>query len=135
MLFRSENSLRHVDECGLTYLHVFPFSARKGTPAARMPQLNGTVVKQRAARLRAKGAERLDQYLKSQRGRNVQVLMERELIGRTPQFTEIRLNQPQKAGAMIKALVTGVSDDHMLLGQCVMDESPRIEIVLEERAS
>ncbi|MCP4933142.1 MAG: tRNA (N(6)-L-threonylcarbamoyladenosine(37)-C(2))-methylthiotransferase MtaB [bacterium] len=129
-----ENSLRHVDDCGLTYLHVFPFSAREGTPAARMPQLNGVVVKQRAARLREKGAQRLDQYLKSQQGQTVQVLVERGLIGRTPQFAEIRLDQPARSGAMIKALVTGVSDDHMLLGQSVMDESAREEIVLWERA-
>ncbi len=118
-----ENSLRHIDDCGLTYLHVFPFSARAGTPAARMPQLNGAVIKQRAARLRNKGARRLAQYLKSQQGQVVEVLMERETIGRTPQFTEIRLDQPARAGAMIQALVTGVSDDHMLLGQSMRDRN------------
>ncbi len=133
-----ENSLRHVDDCGLTYLHVFPFSAREGTPAARMPQMNGSVVKQRAARLRAKGAQRLQQYLISQQGQIFEVLVERELIGRTPQFTEIRLDQPAnasgiRAGAMIKALVTGVSDDHMLLGQSMMGQSPREEAVPGEK--
>ena len=90
-----ENSLRHVDDCGLTYLHVFPFSAREGTPAARMPQLNGALVKQRAARLRKKGAQRLDHYLTSQIGQMVEVLVEREHIGRTP---PIHRNQARSLG-------------------------------------
>ena len=127
-----ENSLRHVDECGLTYLHVFPFSAREGTPAARMPQLNGTVVKQRAARLRKKGEQRLEAYLKSRRGHVVEVLVEREHIGRTPQFTEIRLDQLVTSGSVIRALVTGVSDDHMLLGEVMTDDSHLDERVLKE---
>ena len=58
-----ENSLKIVDECGLTYLHVFPFSPRPGTPAARMPQLDKPVIKERARRLRAKGEERLFRFL------------------------------------------------------------------------
>ena len=58
-----ENSLRLVDDCDLTYLHVFPFSPRPGTPAARMPQLERAVIKERAARLRQKGAMALDNYL------------------------------------------------------------------------
>lgn len=116
-----ENTLHHVEECGLIYLHVFPFSAREGTPAARMPQLNGVVVKERARRLRRVGEARLEDYLKSVRGQVVNVLMEHDMIGRTPQFTEIRLNQSAPAGEITSALVTGVSDDHMLLGNIVRE--------------
>ena len=85
-----ENSRRIVDDCGLTYLHVFPFSARRGTPAARMPQVAGNVIKERAARLREKGTIVLSSYLSAQRGRVVDVLVESGGKGRTPQFAEVR---------------------------------------------
>src|SRR5690606_16159819 len=72
-----ENSLRLVDECDLTYLHVFPYSERKGTPAARMPQVDKAVRKERAARLRARGRERLDRFLDRRIGSIAHVLVER----------------------------------------------------------
>jgi threonylcarbamoyladenosine tRNA methylthiotransferase MtaB len=83
------NSLRHVDDCGLTYLHVFPFSPRKGTPAARMPQVGTSVIKARAARLRAMGDTALAAYLDQQIGHEATILMERNAMGRTPQFAEV----------------------------------------------
>ena len=85
------NTLDLVDACGLTYLHVFPYSARKGTPAARMPQVARDVVKQRAARLREHGRTTLASYLGSQLAQETQVLMERGDIGRTPQFAEVEV--------------------------------------------
>src|SRR5262252_788878 len=84
-------SLQLVDECGLTFLHVFPFSPRPGTPAARMPQVARAVVKERAACLRAKGAAALSSYLEAQVGRAVEVLMERDHLGRTPGFAQMLL--------------------------------------------
>lgn len=87
-----ENSLQIVDECGLTYLHVFPFSPRQGTPAARMPQVRGTIIKKRAAELRAKGAAVLASYLSQQQGRVVDVLIESDGKGRTPQFAEVEMS-------------------------------------------
>ncbi len=72
-----ENSLRLVEECGLTWLHVFPFSARAGTPAARMPQVAAAAVKERAARLRALAGERVAGHLAAMQGRSVELLMER----------------------------------------------------------
>ena len=71
-----ENSLRIVDECDLTFLHVFPFSPRPGTPAARMPQLDKAVIKERAARLRAKGEERNAAFLARAIGTRQRVLVE-----------------------------------------------------------
>jgi threonylcarbamoyladenosine tRNA methylthiotransferase MtaB len=101
------NSMSVVDACGLTYLHVFPYSARKGTPAARMPQLPRPVVKARAASLREKGAGALSRFLAGQAGSEVDVLMERDGVGRTRQFAEIRLAPEIAAGALVRARVSG----------------------------
>lgn len=86
-----ENTLRLVDECSLTWLHVFPFSPRPGTPAARMPQLDRGIIKARAERLRLKGAERVRMHLEAGIGLTRPVLMESETIGRTHQFTPVHL--------------------------------------------
>ncbi|TIP75196.1 MAG: tRNA (N(6)-L-threonylcarbamoyladenosine(37)-C(2))-methylthiotransferase MtaB [Mesorhizobium sp.] len=82
-----EKSLEIVEECGLTHLHVFPFSPREGTPAARMPQLRREVVKQRAARLRAAGDAAYISHLSSLAGTRQSILVEREGLGRTEGFT------------------------------------------------
>ncbi|AZN96982.1 tRNA (N(6)-L-threonylcarbamoyladenosine(37)-C(2))-methylthiotransferase MtaB [Mesorhizobium sp. M9A.F.Ca.ET.002.03.1.2] len=82
-----ENSLKIVEECGLTHLHVFPFSPREGTPAARMPQLRREAVKQRAARLRAAGDAAYRSHLSSLTGSRQSILVEREGLGRTEGFT------------------------------------------------
>lgn len=86
-----ENTLRLVDECGLTWLHVFPFSPRPGTPAARMPQLDRGLIKARAERLRAKGAACVAAHLDAGLGLTLPVLMESETLGRTHQFTPVRV--------------------------------------------
>ena len=103
-----ENSLNLVDDCGLTFLHVFPFSAREGTPAARMPQVNGTVVTQRARALREKGVAALRAHLENAKGRHIQVLMETEQQGRSPDFTPVRLDPcATSAGVLVDAVVSG----------------------------
>jgi len=84
-------SLDLVDECGLTHLHVFPFSPRPGTPAARMPQVAGPAIKERAQRLRAKGADALSAALNQEIGRGRRVLAEANGTGRTEQFFPVRL--------------------------------------------
>lgn len=94
-------SLDLVDDCGLTQLHVFPFSARPGTPAARMPQLDRAVVKERARRLREKGEAALARYLASQVGARRRVLAESRALGRTEQFVAVRLNAPVEPGALV----------------------------------
>ncbi len=102
-----KRSLELVDECGLTQLHVFPFSPRPGTPAARMPQLDRAVIKERAARLRAKGDAALRAYLDAQIGRRRQVLTERGGIGRTAQFTAVRLAGVVEPGTFLDLTMTG----------------------------
>jgi len=110
------NSLSIIDACGLTYLHVFPFSPRAGTPAARMPQVARTVVKGRAARLRNKGAGVLSRFLAEQTGSEVEVLMERDGIGRTRQFAEIHLPGSGGPGDIVRARVNG-HDGRRLSGE------------------
>jgi threonylcarbamoyladenosine tRNA methylthiotransferase MtaB len=117
-------SLDLVDECGLTHLHVFPFSPRPGTPAARMPQVPRAVVKERARRLREKGTVALQCHLDSEVGARRRVLTESPDIGRTEQFTPVRLTArvisagarrgddrsattdvPTQAGAMVEVTI------------------------------
>jgi len=86
-----ENTLAIVDEACLTHLHVFPFSPRKGTPAARMPQLDRTIIKQRAAELRQSGDARLQEFLSRQLGRSQTVLKENGTLARTDQFTPVEV--------------------------------------------
>lgn len=105
-----ENSLKLVDECALTWLHVFPYSPRPGTPAARMPQINGPVIKERAARLRALGDQRVERHLSAQIGRQHKVLMENPKMGRTEQFTEVRFDIPQTEGEIVAAQIIGTTD-------------------------
>ena len=101
------NSMSLVDDCGLTFLHVFPFSPRKGTPAARMPQVAGPAVKERAARLRQQGEVALAAHLADQLDSTVGLLIERERLGRTPGFAELELDRDSMPGALVEARVTG----------------------------
>jgi len=96
-----------VDACGLTYLHVFPYSPRAGTPAARMPQVPRAEVKDRARRLREKGARALRAFFAAQTGGEVEAMMETSRMGRTPHYAEIKLDRDYPAGAIARARVTG----------------------------
>ncbi len=100
------NSLAIVDDCGLTHLHVFPFSPRPGTPAARMPQLDRAIIKERAARLRASGDAALEAHLASERGQVRSVLVERPGSGRTEHYTPVSL-AGGRSGAVVRARITG----------------------------
>jgi threonylcarbamoyladenosine tRNA methylthiotransferase MtaB len=102
-----------VDDCGLTFLHVFPFSPRPGTPAARMPQVARPAVKDRAGRLREKGAAALAGHLLAQVGRDVELLVERDRLGRTPGFAEMTLADPAPTGQVLRARVTGSSGQRL----------------------
>jgi threonylcarbamoyladenosine tRNA methylthiotransferase MtaB len=107
-------SLDLVDDCALTYLHVFPFSARAGTPAARMPQLARAVVKERARRLRAKGAEAFARHLDREVGARRSVLAETHEMGRTEHFTPARLAAPVEPGGVLDVTVAGHDGRHLL---------------------
>jgi len=104
-----ENSLRLIEDCGLTWLHVFPYSARRGTPAARIPQVPKAVRKERAARLRAAGEARAAAYLATQVGAAHRVLIERPRLGRTEGFAEVEFAAAQPMGAIVSATVSGAT--------------------------
>ena len=109
-----ENSLKLVEDCGLTWLHVFPYSPRQGTPAARMPQVNGRAIKDRAARLRAAGEMRVSEHLRAQTGLRHAVLMENPLMGRTEQFAEVRFASDQPEGQIVQTTITGVDGQQLV---------------------
>ena len=100
-------SLALVDDCGLTYLHVFPFSPRPGTPAAKMPQVARALVKERAKRLREKGAAALVRHLDGEVGQRRRVLMESDDVGRTEHFTPARVTTTAKPGAILDVTIAG----------------------------
>jgi len=104
-----ENSLALVKDCNLTWLHVFPYSVRNGTPAARMPQVNGRDIKSRAARLRAAGEAQVALHLNAQIGQSHDVLMERPTMGRTQQFAEVIFTAPQAEGKIITTNIASAS--------------------------
>ncbi|WP_288960263.1 tRNA (N(6)-L-threonylcarbamoyladenosine(37)-C(2))-methylthiotransferase MtaB [uncultured Sulfitobacter sp.] len=110
-----ENSLNLVRECDLTWLHVFPYSKREGTPAAKIPnQVNGTVIKARAARLREAGDVQVQRHLEAQVGREHIILMENPHMGRTEQFTEVTFDTPQTEGAIVTAKILGLKGTQLL---------------------
>jgi threonylcarbamoyladenosine tRNA methylthiotransferase MtaB len=104
-------SLDLVQECGLTHLHIFPFSPREGTPAAKMPQLPKGVIKERAARLREAGKNTLQQHLKAEVGKTRHVLTETNQLGRTEGFTLVRFSTPVEAGRILETSIRGYGDD------------------------
>lgn len=108
------NSLELVKECDLTWLHVFPYSPRPGTPAARMPQVNGAVIKERAAQLRAVGKNQVNRHLASQVGQAHQVLMENPSMGRTTQFAEVTFDSPRPEGRIVNATIKSHTDTQLV---------------------
>ncbi|RME67717.1 MAG: MiaB/RimO family radical SAM methylthiotransferase, partial [Alphaproteobacteria bacterium] len=109
-----ENSLRLIDDCGLVFLHVFPYSPRAGTPAARMPQVPQAVRKARAARLRMAGEAARARFLAACVGRKARVLVERvagdSATGHSEQFAPVRLAMPARPGTIVDVRLTGVRD-------------------------
>ena len=103
-----------VDECGLTHLHVFPYSQRPGTPAARMPQVAHPVRKERARLLREAGAAALKRHLEDEIGTRRRVLTESNDMARTEQFTPVRLAAHAEPGAMIDVTIAGHDGRHLL---------------------
>jgi threonylcarbamoyladenosine tRNA methylthiotransferase MtaB len=100
-------SLDLVEDCGLTHLHVFPYSPRRGTPAARMPQVAREAVKARAGRLRKHGEAALRHHLDGEVGEVRRVLTETAGAGRTEPFTPVRLEGALAPGRIVAAKIMG----------------------------
>ena len=109
----AQSSVSLIDDCGLTHLHIFPFSPRPGTPAARMPQLEKSLVRERAARLRAKGDAAYLDHLDAMTGKMEPVLVEREDLGRIGQFTPVKLADA-KVGEVVFATITGHDGERLI---------------------
>jgi threonylcarbamoyladenosine tRNA methylthiotransferase MtaB len=110
-----QNTMALVEECGLTHLHVFPYSIRPGTPAAKMPQVHGATIKDRAAQLRSLGQASMTRFLETQIGRTARVLVERDGLGHSEHYVPVRLDGIA-AGQLMAARVIGVDGSH-LIGQ------------------
>ncbi len=110
-----QNTLVLVDEAGLDYLHVFPFSARAATPAARMPPVYGTLVHDRAARLRAAGAAALRRSFERRIGTSVAILAERHGIGHSEHYAPVKLGPDAVPGTIVERTVTGATATHLIV--------------------
>ncbi len=108
-----ENTRRLIADAEITYLHVFPFSAREGTPAARMPQLSRSVVKSRAGALRAAGDAALERRYRGLIGTEQEILAEKPGIGRTRCFAPVRIRADIPSGALAQVRIVG--SDHAQL--------------------
>ncbi len=108
------NSLALVKDCHLTWLHVFPYSARQGTPAARMPAVNGATIKTRAAALRAAGQDAVARHLAGQVGQTHAVLMENPRMGRTPQFAEVHFGTDQPTSQIVTAQIKSATRENLV---------------------
>lgn len=124
-----QNTLNIVEECDLTYLHVFPYSARQGTPAARMPQVNGTIIKERAARLRDLGEKVLMKFLQAQIGKTLPIVVEQGNRGHSEHYAPvviapdipvvINAEKNLELGGLIRVHITGITEQKELLGEII----------------
>lgn len=108
-----ENTLAIIDECDLTHLHVFPYSERGDTPAAKMPAVPKQIRRERAARLRAAGEVRLSGLLKTRIGKTASVLIEKDNMGRCEQFLQVRLNQDVETGTIVNCQISGTDKSQL----------------------
>ncbi len=113
------NTIKLVEKCNISFLHVFPFSPREGTPASRMPQLNRGIIKKRAKILRELGNKQVLKYYNKLENTEINLIVESESRGRSDGFAKVNLNQDYGNGNLIKMLVTG-SDSSGLSGHIIV---------------
>ena len=109
-----KDSLSLIQDCGLTHLHVFPYSVRKGTPAARMPQVKKHIIKQRVKILRRAGDQQMNEYLRNQIGKSTFMLVEQTKenvsLGKSQHFTKIAIKDEIKEGKIVQCMITDMND-------------------------
>ena len=109
-----ENTLNAIKDMGLTYLHVFPYSSRPGTPASNMPMVEGHVRKQRAARIRTAGKVAMETFLNSRVGETADVLVEKDRMGHCQYLAPVRLSFDAPVGTIQTVRISGVEDGHLI---------------------
>jgi len=109
-----ENTKKLISEAGLQYLHIFPYSERKGTPAARMPQVPKNIRKERAAILRAEGIKELHKFFNQNLGRDVNILVEKNNIAHTENFIPVKIDGNYNVGEVVKAKLHSFSSNYMI---------------------
>lgn len=116
-----ENTLKIVEECDLTFLHVFPYSEREGTPAAKMPSVPLQTRKDRAALLRGAGEAQMQKFMQAQIGKTAQAIIEKNGIGRTEHFAEVKLDRILEAGTLVPVIIDAIVNG-ALQGRIVTEE-------------
>ena len=109
-----ENSLSVVSEIGIPWLHIFPFSPREGTPAAKIPPVNGAIVKARAKALRDAGAAEKAAHLQARIGETDEALFEETGLGRLPDFSMVKVDKPAAAGSLARIRITDATPEHLI---------------------
>ncbi len=109
-----ENSLNLISEVGIIFNHIFPYSKRDGTPAAKMPQVDGKITKQRAKLLREAGNAELQKFLQKQIGKKLNVIVEKDGIGRAENFIEVKISTNQKAGEILSVKASSVEENFLI---------------------
>jgi threonylcarbamoyladenosine tRNA methylthiotransferase MtaB len=111
------NSVRLIEEAGIIFTHIFPYSKREGTPAAKMPQLDGKIIKERAKKLREMGQKELQKFLKNQVGKNLSVIVEKNGIGKSENFLDVKILQEDrktKVGEILKVKVLQAEENFLV---------------------
>lgn len=109
-----KSTKKHIKDCNLTYLHIFPFSAKQGTPAARMPQVEKKVIQKRSKELREVGDQRLNMFLINEVGKEKKVLVEKPGFGRTEQYSKVLIPEDNNQGTLITKKIIGINKDQLM---------------------
>lgn len=109
-----ESTKKHIADCNLTYLHIFPFSAKQGTPAAKMPQVEKKVIQKRSKELREVGYQRLNMFLINEVGKEKKVLVEKPGFGRTEQYSKVLIPEDNNQGMLITKKIIGINKDQIM---------------------
>jgi len=111
-----ENSVKLISEAGIIFTHIFPYSKRDGTPAAKMPQLNGEIIKKRAKILREAGKAELQKYLQTQIGKTLKVIVEKNNIAKSENFLDVKIPATikTKTGQIMEIKVSGLEDNYLI---------------------
>ena len=108
-----QNSVRLIEEAGIIFTHIFPYSKRDGTPAAKMPQVNGKIIKERGKILRETGARELQKFLAKQIGKNLSVILEKDGFGKSENFLDVKISHG-KSGEIVKVKAEAVEENYLI---------------------